>query len=163
MRFEGRAWRLGDHIDTDVIAPGKVLLLPLPEMAKHALKAVRPELASDLVPGDLILAGRNFGCGSSREQAPSVLKALGVSVILAESFARIFYRNCLALGLPVGILAGPAAGISDLERVQVDLVAAQLRTSSGDVVALRSTPAEVLGLFEKGGILPLLRELRTKP
>lgn len=160
MRFSGRAWRLGDNIDTDVIAPGKLLQLGAKEIAKHTLKTIRTDLAPGFARGDLLLAGKNFGCGSSRELAPRALIELGVSVVVAQSFARIFYRNCLAIGLPLAILSAPADFVADRDSVEVDLVRAQLsHPQSGQLVALRETPVEMLRLLEKGGIVPLIEAI----
>lgn len=160
MYFRGRAWRLGDNIDTDVIAPGKYVQLGAKEVARHTLKAVRADLALHFQHGDVLLAGKNFGCGSSREVAPKALLELGVSVVIAQSFARIFYRNCLAIGLPVARLAAPADLIGDCEEVEVDLVRAELRhPTSGSTIPLRETPAEILRLLENGGIVPLIQAI----
>jgi 3-isopropylmalate/(R)-2-methylmalate dehydratase small subunit len=158
--FRGRAWLLGENIDTDAIAPGKYIQLGAKDIAKHTLSAIRPDLAPNFRPGDLIVAGRNFGCGSSREQAPRALRELGVAVIVAPSFARIFYRNCLAIGQPVAIVDGATDFVAEQDEVAVDLDAAELRhPASGRTVRLRRTPPEVVALFEKGGIEPLIREI----
>ena len=101
---EGRAWVLGDNIDTDVLAPGYALKLPPEELAQHCLEAVEPAFAKEVKAGDILVAGENFGMGSSREQAAISLKLLGISVILARSFARIFYRNAINIGLPAMFL-----------------------------------------------------------
>jgi 3-isopropylmalate/(R)-2-methylmalate dehydratase small subunit len=160
MKFQGRAWRLGDNIDTDVIAPGKYVQLGFKDIAKHTLEAVRPELPGQFAPGDVLLAGRNFGCGSSREQAPRALKELGVAVIVATSFARIFYRNCLAIGLPIALVTGETGFICDRDMVVVDLTASELRhDGSGRTAPLKATPREVIDLLKKGGIEPLIREI----
>ena len=127
MKRVGRIWKFGDSIDTDVMAPGKYLSLDIKELVPHTLEAVDPRFASDVRPGDLVLAGRNFGCGSSREQAPRLLKLLGVGAVLAVSFARIFARNCTAIGLPS--LGVPAAFWTETEagdEVEVDFVAGVL-------------------------------------
>ena len=101
-KFSGKVWVLGDDIDTDIIIPTEYLALKTVEdMKPYAFSPLRPELAGQIKPGDIIVAGKNFGCGSSREQAPSVLKALGVKAVIAKSFARIFYRNAINIGLPV--------------------------------------------------------------
>ena len=99
--FTGKVWVLGDDIDTDIIIPTEYLALKtVQDMAPYAFSPLRPELASQIKPGDMIVAGKNFGCGSSREQAPGVLKALGVQAVIAKSFARIFFRNAINIGLP---------------------------------------------------------------
>jgi len=101
MIIEGRVWKFGDNINTDLIIAGKYKYdtLDMKEMAKHTFEALRSDFYKKVKEGDIIVAGKNFGCGSSREQAPLVLKALGIKVIVAESFARIFYRNAINLGL----------------------------------------------------------------
>ena len=99
-QFTGTVWVLGDDIDTDIIIPTEYLALKtIDDMKQYAFSPLRPELAAKITPGDIIVAGKNFGCGSSREQAPEVIKALGISCIIAKSFARIFYRNALNNGL----------------------------------------------------------------
>jgi 3-isopropylmalate dehydratase small subunit len=160
MSFAGRAWRLGDAINTDVIVSGKLLHLTLEDMLAQVLKPVRPELAGSFAKGDVLLVGKNFGCGSSREQAPVALQKLGASVIVAESFSRIFYRNCLAIGLPVAVLRDRADFVADLDRVEVDLDTSKLtHVPSGRSAMLQPTPAEVRSLFEQGGIIPLLKQI----
>ncbi len=100
--FTGKIWLLGDDIDTDIILPTEYLALPsLADMAPHAFSPLREELAGQICPGDILVAGSNFGCGSSREQAPEVIKALGVAAIIAKSYARIFFRNAVNNGLLV--------------------------------------------------------------
>lgn len=99
-KFKGKIWVLGDDIDTDIIIPTEFLALKtVEEMKKYAFSPLRPELASNIEAGDIIVAGKNFGCGSSREQAPEVLKALGIKCVIAKSFARIFFRNSINNGL----------------------------------------------------------------
>ena len=100
-QFSGKVWVLGDDIDTDIIIPTEYLALEtVNDMAPYAFSPLRPELAAQIKEGDIIVAGKNFGCGSSREQAPGVLKALGVQAVIAKSFARIFFRNAINIGLP---------------------------------------------------------------
>ena len=98
--FQGKVWKLGDDIDTDIILPTEYLVFPtIAEMKPYAFSPLRPELAGRIEPGDIIVGGENFGCGSSREQAPEVVKALGVRAVIAKSFARIFFRNAINNGL----------------------------------------------------------------
>ena len=98
-KIRGTVWTFGDNIDTDVIIPARYLMLPIEEMKSYAMTPIRPGFAGEVRPGDVLVAGRNFGCGSSREQAPAVLKALGIRAIVAAGFARIFFRNAVNLGL----------------------------------------------------------------
>jgi 3-isopropylmalate/(R)-2-methylmalate dehydratase small subunit len=99
--IHGKIWTFGDGIDTDIIIPARHLVLPMEEMKQYAMEPMDPEFAGKVRPGDMMVAGSNFGCGSSREQAPAVLKALGIQAIVAKSFARIFFRNAINLGLVV--------------------------------------------------------------
>ena len=102
MEFKGRTWKFGEDIDTDAIIPARYLNTSLPEeLAKHCMEDADPEFPSKVKKGDIIVAGKNFGCGSSREHAPMAVKAAGVSCVIAVSFARIFYRNSINIGLPI--------------------------------------------------------------
>ena len=102
MVLEGKVWVFGDNIDTDVILPGKYLVVTDPvELGKHAMEGLDPSFSKKVAKGDIVLAGRYFGCGSSREQAPVALKYSGISAVVAESYARIFYRNSFNIGLPI--------------------------------------------------------------
>ena len=119
--FTGKVWVLGDDIDTDIIIPTEYLALKtVQDMAPYAFSPLRPELASQIQPGDIIVAGKNFGCGSSREHAPIAIKAAGVSCVIAETFARIFYRNAINIGLPIIECPEAAKGIDDGDEVEVD-------------------------------------------
>ena len=101
-KFTGKVWVLGDDIDTDIIIPTEYLALKtIDDMKQYGFSPLRPELAGQIQKGDIIVAGKNFGCGSSREQAPEIIKALGIQCVIAKSFARIFYRNAINIGLPV--------------------------------------------------------------
>lgn len=102
MQFRGKVWKFGDDVDTDVIIPARYLLTHDPkELAEHVMEDIDPEFAGQVEAGDIIVAGKNFGCGSSREHAPIAIKGAGVSVVLAKSYARIFYRNAINIGLPI--------------------------------------------------------------
>jgi 3-isopropylmalate dehydratase small subunit len=125
--IRGRAWVFGDAIDTDIIIPARYLVLPLDEMKLHAMEPERPEFASGVAPGDVIVGGRNFGCGSSREQAPAVLKELGVATIVAVSFARIFFRNAINLGIPVVECPEIDGRVEDGRTIEVDPATGEVR------------------------------------
>ena len=119
--FTGKVWVLGDDIDTDIIIPTEYLALKtIDDMKQYGFSPLRPELAGQIQKGDIIVAGKNFGCGSSREQAPGVLKALGVQAVIAKSFARIFYRNAINIGLPIIECAEASKGIDAGDEVLVD-------------------------------------------
>ncbi len=154
----GRAWVFGDDVSTDLLAPGAYAVDPLEERKLHTLEAVDPRFAREVRPGDVVVAGRNFGCGSSRETAPQALKALGVGCVVAESFARLFLRNAVAIGLPVLPCPGVRETVGPGDEVEVDLgvgVLRNLRTRA----ALRgeALPREMQEVLAAGGILGLLR------
>lgn len=162
--LSGRAWVFGDRIDTDLLSPGYAIRKPIEELANHCLEAVRPEFARDIVRGDIVVGGEGFGIGSSREQAAQALRYLGVSVVLAKSAARIFYRNAFNLGLPVMIV--PEAGqIADGARLEVDLAAGLVRdTTSGREFRGEPVPDFLLDLVADGGLIPNLhKRLHGKP
>jgi len=116
----GRAWKFEDDVDTDAIIPGRYLVINDPEgLAKHVFEGVRPEFATEVAEGDIVVAGRNFGCGSSREHAPLGLKGAGVEAVVATSFARIFFRNAINIGLPLFVSA-EADKIRDGDSIEID-------------------------------------------
>ena len=120
-QFKGKVWVLGDDIDTDIIIPTEYLALPTVEdMKQYGFSPLRPELAGQIGEGDIIVAGSNFGCGSSREHAPLCLKTAGVSCVIAETFARIFYRNAINIGLPIIECPEASKGIENGDDVEVD-------------------------------------------
>jgi 3-isopropylmalate dehydratase small subunit len=122
MKFKGNAWKFGADIDTDAIIPARYLNTSDPnELARHCMEdSTNPEFVKKMKPGDIIVAGKNFGCGSSREHAPIAIKAAGVSCVVAKSYARIFYRNCFNMGLPIFESAEAVDGISEGDQVEVD-------------------------------------------
>ena len=120
-KFTGRVWVLGDDIDTDIIIPTEYLALKtIDDMKQYGFSPLRPELAGQIQKGDIIVAEKNFGCGSSREHAPIAIKAAGVSCVIAETFARIFYRNAINIGLPIIECPAAAKGIEAGDEVEVD-------------------------------------------
>lgn len=121
MQFKGRAWKFGNDIDTDVIIPARYLNTSVPEeLAKHCMEDADPQFSSKVQPGDIIVAGKNFGCGSSREHAPIAIKASGVACVIASSFARIFYRNAINIGLPIFESPEAAEAVQAGDELQVD-------------------------------------------
>lgn len=155
----GRAWKFDHDISTDVLSPGQFAVDPLEVRMQHCLESVNPAFASEVQAGDIVVAGRNFGCGSSRETAPENLKALGVSCVVAESFSRLFMRNSVALGLPVVVCAGIHDSVSDGESVVVDLVEGVVTIpSSGEALRFDSLPPEMLRILDAGGILAVLAD-----
>ena len=156
----GRAFLFGDNIDTDVIAPGAYLMLDPADMASHCLESVRPEFAAAVKPGDVLVAGRNFGLGSSRELAAGAIKELGVSCVLAKSVARIFYRNALNLGLPVLIWPDGFA-IEEGDDLAIDPKSGTLANfTKGTEAHTTPLPDHLLALIADGGLINHLRKQR---
>lgn len=155
--ISGRVFVFGDDINTDVMAPGLYFKAPLAEMARHCMEAVDPAFAGAVRPGDIVVAGRNFGVGSAREQAAMALTHLGVGAVLARSFGRIFYRNALNFGLPV--LVFPEAGlIRPGEVLAVDPVSGRIeRPASGDSWVVQGLPAHLMEMVGAGGLMPWLK------
>ena len=158
LRIRGRAWCFGDDISTDALSPGAYAVAPPAVRAAHTLEAVNPRFAAGVRPGDVVVAGRNFGCGSSRETAPEGLKALGVGCVVAASFARLFLRNAVAIGLPVLPCADAAEAVADGDGLEIDLEAGLIRNlATGVTVRGRPLAAPMLDVLRAGGIGPLLR------
>lgn len=155
--ISGRVFVFGDDINTDVMAPGLYFKAPMEEMALHCMEAVDPAFAKEVRPGDIVVAGRNFGVGSAREQAAMALTHLGVGAVLARSFGRIFYRNALNFGLPV--LVFPDAGlIRPGEVLAVDPVSGRIeRPASGDIWVVQGLPAHLMEMVGAGGLMPWLK------
>ena len=153
-----RAWVLGDNVDTDVITPGKYMKFGIEEIARHCLEPVLSEFSRQVKPGDIVVAGRNFGAGSSREQAPAALKHLGVAALVAESFAGLFYRNSLNLGLPA-LVCADAKRIRDGDRLQVDFDKAVIvDQTTGQTHPFEPIPPHLLQMVRDGGLLPHLEK-----
>lgn len=155
----GRAFKLKDDISTDHIIPGRYYHLRsnLAELAKHTLEDVRPSFAREVRAGDFIVAGKNFGLGSSREHAPLVLKMLGVKAILARSAARIFFRNAVNLGMPV--LLCDTDKIDDGDEMEIELSAGIVNNrTKGTMLKFRSFPDVMLNILSEGGLLPYIKK-----
>ena len=158
--FEGNAFAFGKNLDTDQIFPGQYLELAREEDIKqHALEGADPDFVKKFKPGDIIVAGTNFGCGSSREQAAIALKAVGTSAILADSFARIFYRNAINLGLPLLISPGITDNVSTGDRLKIDLKKGLVHNqSTGAEFKVQPMSGYVFEIIESGGIKPLVKK-----
>jgi len=156
--MNGRAWKFGDGVDTDVMAPGLYMKSPIDVLAQHCLEALRPEFAGAVRSGDVLVAGRNFGIGSSREQAPQVLKALGVQSVVARSFGGIFHRNAFNLGL-LALVCDDADRIPDGAAIEVDPKAGKVRLPELDLTLVcEPVPAFLMAMVEDGGLLPHLKK-----
>lgn len=155
MEFTGPVWKYGDNIDTDVLYPGQYLVYFEPEdVAKHALEGLDPGFASKVKRGDLLVAGKNFGCGSAREQAARTLKYAGIGLILADSFARTFYRNAIAIGLPVLEYDGISGAVSEGDVLSVELDRGLIRNvTTGWSAQAPEQPELLLKMLAAGGAL----------
>ena len=157
--LKGKAFKFGDNISTDHITPGRLAHLRsnLPELAKHVLEDADPSFASRVKAGDFIVAGSNFGLGSSREHAPLALKMAGVSAVLAKSVARIFFRNAINLGLPV--LICDTDKIDDGDEVEIDLAAGTVQDiTSGNQLTFGKMSGVMLHILDEGGLIPYIRK-----
>ena len=152
-----RAWVLGDNVDTDVITPGRYMKFGIDEIAVHCLEAVLPEFARSVKPGDVVVGGRNFGAGSSREQAPAALKHLGVAALVAESFAGLFYRNALNLGLPA-VVCTEAKRIRAGDLLKIDFQGKIENLTSGETLPCEPLPPHLVQMVRDGGLLPHLEK-----
>ena len=154
----GRAWVYGDDVDTDALAPGRYMKLGIEEIAKHCLELVDPGFAPAVRPGDVVVGGRNFGMGSSREQAPAALRQLGVAAVIAKSFAGLFYRNCFNVGL-VALTCPQADRIRAGDQVQIEPEAGRIRNlTTGETLACDAIPAHLMAIVGDGGLLPHLEK-----
>lgn len=160
-----RVWRLGDEVDTDALAPGGWMQHGIEVLAQHCLESLRPEFAPNVRPGDVVVAGRDFGIGSSREQAAAALRHLGVAAVIAPSFAGLFFRNAFNLGLLLLPCPGCEA-ITEGERIAFDARAATVTRGNGQVLHAEPLPGFLLDMVEAGGLLPQLQrrfQARTSP
>ena len=162
MIFKGIVWKFGNNIDTDLIIPARYLNTSDPkELAQHAMEDADPEWVKKMKPGDFIIGGENFGCGSSREHAPIALKEAGVTAVIAKSFARIFYRNAINIGFP--ILESPAAveGIKGGDEIEVDLAAGTIKNlTSGREYKAQPFPEFMRAIINAGGLINYIKAKR---
>lgn len=159
MQITGKVWKYGDDVNTDVIFPGKYTytIKERADMAKVALEDLDPEFTKNAKPGDIIVGGKNWGCGSSREQAVSCLKERGLGAIIAKGFARIYYRNCLNEGLPIIVSPEAVEAIEAGEDVTVDFDRGKIVTKKGEF-PFPPYPEFVRGLIEDGGLIPHVKK-----
>lgn len=152
----GRIFKFGNDLDTDQIIASQYLLLPsIEEMKSHAFESQDPEFARKVMPGDYVVGGENFGCGSSREQAPSVMKALGVRAVIAKSFARIFYRNSINIGMPVIVCRELYDAVEDGQEMELDL-ANGIVTVGEKQFPCTKLPAKMQEILDQGGLIASL-------
>jgi len=154
MAIKGKTWKFGNSISTDLICPGRYFHLRsnLPELAKHVLEDADPQFASKMAEGDFVVAGSNFGLGSSREHAPTIIKLAGVAAVLAKSFARIFYRNAINVGLP--LLECDTDKIDEGDELEIDLATGMINDKNkGITLKAHPLPKAMLNILNDGGLV----------
>jgi len=161
MNIAGKVYKYGDDIDTDRIIPGKYTkTMDFNELAKHALEDLDPDFSTNFISGNILVAGENFGCGSSREHAPLALKQIGVAAVVAKSFARIFYRNAINIGLP--LVECDTDLILDGDILEIDLEAGRVfNATRGENIAFKSLPQVMIDTLHQGGLVPYLKVNKT--
>ena len=165
MKINGRAIKLGDNINTDFIISGryKFAITDIKELARHIMEDIDPNFPSKIIPGkSVIVAGKNFGMGSSREQAPLVIKAAGINAVLAKSFARIFYRNGFNIGL--ALIETDTDRIRDLDELEVDLATGEVRDKTRNaVLAIKPLPEFMQAILKEGGVIHYIKKFKRLP
>jgi 3-isopropylmalate/(R)-2-methylmalate dehydratase small subunit len=158
--IQGKVWKFGDNIDTDLIIPARFINVSDPSLlARTCFIDIAPDFSSRVSSGDVLVAGRNFGCGSSREHAPLAIRESGIRVIIAESFARIFYRNAFNIGLPLLESAEAAKKLKTGDIIRVDLASGRIeKQAAGEVFPARPIPDFMRTLIEDGGLIPHIRK-----
>ena len=166
MEFKGKVWKFGDHVDTDLIIPAKFLNVSDKTMlAGNCFADYRPDFAKNVQTGDISVAGVNFGCGSSREHAPLAIKGTGISVIIAASFSRIFYRNAINIGLPILESDKASKSLSEGATISVDLLSGEITdTGNGEIFYSKPIPGFMIEIMKAGGIVEYIKKHgRMKP
>ncbi len=160
MDAKGRVHKYQDNVDTDVIIPARYLnTKDHAELASHCMEDIDPDFVKNVKPGDIIVAGENFGCGSSREHAPIAIKASGVSCVIATTFARIFYRNAINIGLPILECPEASRGIEDGDQVEVDFSKGEIRNvTKNETYTAAPFPEFIRGIINAGGLMASIKE-----
>lgn len=159
--MNGTVWKFGDDIDTDIILPGRYLIYTDEErLSQHCMEGLDSNFNEKCKKGDFIVAGKNFGCGSSREHAPIALKGVGVSAVIAESFARIFYRNATNVGVPLLEAPGIIKLVENEEKIEVDMDKGIITSENGETIEFKKLPPFMLEILEKGGLIEYLKQKR---
>lgn len=157
--IEGRCWKLGDYVPTDLITPKEVLSDSPQEMAKHMFEQIDPELPKNIKKNDIIVAGKNFGCSSSRIAAVKALQGAGVGAVIAESISRIFYRNLIGIGLPALECEGISNFVEKGDTIQVNLVTGEIKNiKTGRIIMAKKPPEFFMDVLNSGGIIPYLHK-----
>jgi 3-isopropylmalate dehydratase small subunit len=158
MKLKGHVWKFGDNVDTDAIIPARFLNVSDRELlARNCFADLRPEFSKSVRPRDMVVAGSNFGCGSSREHAPLAIKTAGVSVVIAKSFARIFYRNAFNIGLPILESEEAFRSFDEGSSIEVDLESGEMRSENGRIqVYAKPIPTFMREIVQAGGLVPYI-------
>jgi len=166
MKFTGTVWKYGDNVDTDAIIPARYLnVSSTEELAKHCMEDIDSKFAAAVQPGDIIVAGDNFGCGSSREHAPLAIKGAGISCVIAKSFARIFYRNAINIGLPILECTAAVENAQKGDTLIVDPTSGTITNSrTGEIYDVKPFPPFIMRIVEAGGLVPYTSQrLENRP
>ena len=159
--MKGTVWKFGDDIDTDIILPGRYLIYTDEErLSQHCMEGLDPNFNEKCKKGDFIVAGKNFGCGSSREHAPIALKGVGVAAVIAESFARIFYRNATNVGVPLLEAPGISKLVENGEEIEEDMDKGTITSENGETITFKKLPPFMLEILEQGGLIEYLKQKR---
>lgn len=159
-KIKGRVRKFGGNIDTDAITPATTLQLPIEEMKKYAFSTIHPDFYKTAKEGDVIVAGGNFGCGSSREQATMVLKELGIHFVLCESMARIYLRNCIGLGVYPIVVRGVSGIFDEGDEIEIDIEKGELKNNgTGKTLSFEPLSGTPLRILNAGGIIPILKKI----
>jgi 3-isopropylmalate/(R)-2-methylmalate dehydratase small subunit len=163
MAYKGKCWKFGDNINTDEIIPARYLNSSDPqELAAHLMEDADADFVKKMKAGDIIVAGANFGCGSSREHAPIAIKAAGISCVVADSFARIFYRNAFNMGLPIFESAAAAQALKEGDQIEVDDAAGTIKVVGGEEYTTTGYPDFMRELIAVGGLMNYLKQRKEK-
>lgn len=158
--IKGKIWKFGDNIDTDIICPAAYMHLSAKDILPQAFKAVRPNFYTIVQNGDIIVAGRNFGAGSSREGAVAILKEMGIGACIVDSVGRIFFRSCMALGIPVIVRQNISKYFNEGDYVKIDLPAGKIiNVSKGEELTVPPIPKSFIQVIQSGGLRPLIRKI----
>ncbi len=160
MKLKGSVWKFGDHIDTDLIIPARFLnVSDKNELARNCFADLKPDFATRVKSGDIMVAGENFGCGSSREHAPIAIKAAGIDCIIAKSFARIFYRNAFNIGLPILEAQDAFDLVAEGDLVSIDLASGEIKSEeSGKIIKAMPLPPFMQKIIECGGLVNYIKQ-----
>lgn len=156
----GKVWRYGDHVDTDAIIPARYMNTADPKvLAEYCMRDIDTSFAENVKPGDVIVGGRNFGCGSSREHAPAVIQVSGISCVIAHSFARIFFRNSINIGLPLFEIGDDVEKIREGDQIEIDFRAGKITNhTTGEVISAPPLPEFVGKIADAGGLIAYLQK-----